>query len=174
LVYDVYCLLEKRNGLADLPFRLSQATGLLFNLADLPLSNSAGLLRASVLNSAFQTFHQILVKLLKSASASSSPSFHQNTSLSESFSRFNAQNLHTILFFFFSFSCLSSPSSYKISLSVSSRKISVTFLRIKPSTKGRKQATDFPGTRPTHPGYKVGFGRTRMRSSSTPTTQPVT
>jgi hypothetical protein len=32
LVYDVYCLLEKRNGLADLPFRLSQATGLLFNL----------------------------------------------------------------------------------------------------------------------------------------------
>jgi len=100
LVYDVYCLLEKRNGLADLPFRLSQATGLLFNLADLPLSNSAGLLRASVLNSAFQKFHQILVKLLKSASASSSPSFHQNTSLSESFSRFNAQNLHTILFFF--------------------------------------------------------------------------
>jgi len=97
-----------------------------------------GLLRASSSSSAFQTFHQILVKFLKLPLASSSLSFHQITTCQNPSPNLTPK-ISTLFYslIFFSFSRLSSPSSRKISVTFLS-KISVTFLCIKPSAKGSK------------------------------------
>jgi hypothetical protein len=104
-------------------------------------------LRASASSSAFQTFHQILVKFLELSPTSSSPTFHQTT-VCQNHSPYLTPKISTLLYF-----------------------LDLCHFPPHQAVNKRKQATDFPSTRPTRAGYKVGFGRTRTRSSSTPTTQ---
>jgi hypothetical protein len=120
---------------------------------------------------AFQTFYQILVKLLKTTFTSSSPSFHQNTSYQNP--SLDLTPKISMLFYFLLFFLILAPF-----FTFFPQDLSVTFLPqdlcpFPPhqAINERKQATDFLGTGPARTGYKVGFGRMRTRSSSTPTTQ---
>jgi len=112
------------------------------------------------------------VKLLKSTSASSSPSFHQNTSCQNPSLDLTPKISNAILFFiiflilepFFTF--------FPQDLFVTFLPQDLCPFPPHQAINERKQATDFLGTGPTCIGYKVGFGWTRMRLSSTLTTQP--
>lgn len=92
--------------------------------------------------------------------------------LSESFSRFNVQNLHAILFFIIFLNLTPFFTFFPQDLYVTFFSQDLCPFPPHQAINERKQATDFLSTRPTCAGYNVGFGRKRKRSSLTPNTQP--
>jgi hypothetical protein len=93
--------------------------------------------------------------------------------LLKSFSISNSHHLHAILFFIIFFILAPFFTFFPQDLSVTFLPQDICQFPPHQAINERKQAIDFLGTGPTLPGYKVGFGSTRTRSSSkpSPTTQ---
>jgi hypothetical protein len=114
------------------------------------------------------------VKFLKLSPASSSPSFHQNNVCQHPSPYLTSSSLRYSIFLLFFFIFAPFFTFFPQDLSVSFLTQDLCHFPPHQAINERKQATDFLGIGLTRTSYKVGFGptRTRLSSTPTPTTQP--